>query len=123
MKKYLMILLMMFTMFLVGCNIDQNVENEPQPEQPHMYWKDIDVVVTEIDKRTWFATTRRWIVNLEVYNEEYGLTEFFDVSGSGFYGCPKEWNYEVGDVVTAELHSWVMDSTGEVVKRNISHLK
>lgn len=118
MRKYLIIIIALLTI-LTGCEYNQPVTPK---EQPHLYWKDIDVVVIDIDKRSWFATTKRWMVEIEVYSEEYGLTEFFDVSGSGLYGCPKEWDYEVGDIVSAELLSWVMDSTGEVVRREIGSL-
>lgn len=125
MKKYLILLITLLMILLVGCNLNtsQKIQQAPRPEQPHLYRKDIDVVVTDIDKKTWFASTRWWIVNVEVYNEEYNLTKTFEIKGSGLYGCPEEWEYEVGDVVTTELYSWVMDSAGEVIRREIGLLK
>ena len=96
-------------------------DNAYQPqEQPHLYWKDIDVVVTDIDKRHWFASTHWYVVNLTVQSEEYGLIENFEIEGSGAFGCPKEWNYEEGQTVRAQLYSWVIDSTEEVTRRKIN---
>lgn len=88
-------------------------------EQPHLYWKDIEVTITNIDKRHWFATTHRYMVSLTVQSEEYGLTKTFQFEGSGAFGCPPQWNYNVGDIVKAKLYSWVLDSTGEVIRRKI----
>ena len=125
MKKYLILLITLLMILLVGCNLNtsQKIQQAPRPEQPHLYWKDIDVVVTDIDKKTWFATTRWWMINIEVYSEEYDLTETFEIKDSGLYGCSSEWEYEAGDIIKAELHSWVIDSTGEVIRREISLLK
>lgn len=105
---------------LVGCSRNTDYV---QPEQPHLYWKDIDVEVTDIDKEHWFATTHWYRVTISVRSEEYDLEESMEISGSGAFGCPKEWNYEVGNIVKAELYSWKMDSTGEIVRREIHSLK
>lgn len=91
-------------------------------EQPHLYWKDIDVVITDIDKRHWFAGTHWYVVEITVESEEYGLEETFEIEGSGAFGCPEQWRYEEGQTVKAELYSWVMDSTGEVVRREINQV-
>ena len=34
-------------------------------------------------------------------------------------GVPEHWDVETGDIVKVKLYSWVMDSTGEVVRRKI----
>lgn len=107
-------------LMISGCGKRQEYEVE---EQPHLYWKEIDVEVISIDKRHWFASTHWYQVNLDVYSSEYDLTKTFEIQGSGSFGCPKEFNYEKGDVVKAELYSWKMDSTGEIVKREIHKLK
>jgi len=79
--------------------------------------------VTSIDKRHWFATTHWYTVNVSVHSEEYQLDRNFEIKGSGAFGCPKECDYEKGDIVKAELYSWKMDSTGEITRREIHALK
>ena len=118
MKKYLIIIIALLIV-LTGCEYNQPITPK---EQPHLYWKDIDVVVIDIDKRSWFAGTKWYEVQIEVYNEEYNLTETFEIEGSGIYGKPSEWDYEIGDIVSAELLSWKMDSTGEIIRREIGSL-
>ena len=119
MKKYALIIMFIISLCLTGCNIEPSNREYRVQEQPHLYWKDIDVVVTDIDKRHWFASTHWYTINLTVESEEYGLIDTFEIEGSGSFGCPKEWNYEEGQIVKAQLYSWVMDSTGEVIKREI----
>lgn len=118
MRKYLIIIIALLTI-LSGCECNQSITPK---EQPHFYRKDIDVVVIDIDKRSWFAGTRWYEVQIEVYNEEYDLTEIFEIKGSGIFGKPSEWDYQIGDTVSAELFSWKMDSTGEIIKREIGSL-
>ena len=123
MKKticFLMLIILLVSVF-GGCGYEPDPNYVP-PEQPHLYWKDIDVVVTEIDKRHWFASTHWYVVNVTVESEEYGLEQTFEIKGSGAFGCPSQWNYQKGDIVKAELYSWVMDSTGEVTKRTINQI-
>ena len=123
MKKticFLTLIVFMVSIFC-GCGYEPDPNYVP-PEQPHLYWKDIDVVVTEIDKRHWFASTHWYVVNVTVESEEYGLEQTFEIKGYGAFGCPSQWNYQDGDIVKAELYSWVMDSTGEVTKRTINRI-
>jgi len=117
MKKFLPFLCLVIFSISVFCGCE-NSDYIP-PEEPHLYWKDIDVVVTDVSKQHWYATTHRYIVNVTVQSEEYGLTQTFTFRGSGAFGCPPQWNYQKGDIVKAQLFSWVMDSTGEVTKRQI----
>lgn len=42
-----------------------------------------------------------------------------EFAGSGAFGYPEQGNYRKGDIVKAEMYSWVMDSTGEIVRREI----
>lgn len=121
MKKLTSLFLLFCCLFLFTSCGDMNSSNYEKPEQPHLYWKDIDVVVTEIDKRYWFATTHWYTVNITVYNEEYNLTQTFEDESSGLF-VPNSWNYEKGDVIKAQLYSWKMDSTGEIVKRQINKI-
>jgi hypothetical protein len=122
MKKCILIITIIIILCLTGCSTDIK-DNTYQPqEQPHLYWKDIDVLVTDIDRRRWFAGTHWYEVKITVESEEYGLIENFTIKGSGAFGCPHEWDYEEGQIVQAELYSWVMDSTGEVVRRDINKI-
>ena len=122
MKKYILIITLIMILCLTGCNTNTGDQTYQVQEQPHLYWKDIDVTITDINKRHWFAGTHWYVVELTVKSEEYKLTETFEIEGSGAFGCPSAWNYEEGQTVEAELYSWVMDSTGEVIKRNINRV-
>ena len=120
MHKKVICLLSILIVFLgfVGC------DSEPveRVEQPHLYWKDINVVVTNVNKKHWFATTHHYIIEITVKSEEYGLEKTITSEGGGMF-APQHWDVKEGDVITAQLYSWVMDSTGEVVKREIHSLK
>ena len=119
MKRYTLLIILTSLLLLTGCcQFNKNTSYTKQ-EQPHLYWKDIDVVVTDIDKRHWYALTHWYVVEITVESKEYDLTESFELKGSGVFGCPNQWDYEEGQVIKAELYSWVMDSTGEVIKRKI----
>lgn len=124
MKKFiLMIITIILCMTcLTCCGIAEKDRTYHIKEQPHLYWKDIDVVVTDIDKKHWFATTHWYEVDITVESKEYGLIKNFEIKGSGAYGCPKEWNYEEGQTVKAQLYSWVMNSTGEIIRREINKI-
>ena len=122
MKKYALIIMLLIALCLTGCNIKTKDSAYQPQERPHLYWKDIDVIVTDIDKRHWFATTHWYVVNITVESEEYGLSKSFEIKGSGAFGCPNEWDYEEGQIIKAELFSWVMDSTGEVTRREINKI-
>ena len=118
-KKIFAIILMLGCLFIfAGCDY----EPVERPEQPHLYWKDIEVVVEDVVQKHWFATVHRYELSITVYSEEYNLRKTFNSYTSGMV-TPNGWNSQEGDVITAELYSWVMDSTGEVVRREINRLK
>lgn len=114
-RKFAVILTLLLC-YLTGCSQHPIYKQE----QPHLYWKNIDVVVENVDNMGYFAITHRYRTRVTVYSEEYQLTYTDEFIGSGAFGKPEQWNYKQGDVVKAELYSWVMDSTGEVVKRRIN---
>ena len=119
-KIILLVTLIFFFFFSSGCERAYNLADYgPVPVQPHLYWKDIDVEVTSIDKKHWYASTHWYYVEVEVYSKEYDLTGKFEYKSSGAFINIDVWDAEVGDTVKAELYSWVYDSTGEVVKREI----
>lgn len=92
-KKIFVILVSLLFTFLCGCT--QNTQFEPT-EQPHLYWKDIDVVVENVDSRHWFASTHHYIVYVTVRSDEYQLTYTDEFAGSGAFGYPEQGNYRNG---------------------------
>lgn len=121
-KKYLIIALclMCILSLFTACEMPEPDPNYVPPEQPHLYWKDIDVVVTDVYYRRWFAGTHWHEVTVSVESAEYGIEGSCTFKGSGYFGVPQQINYKAGDVVRAQMYSWVMDSTGEVVRRSIN---
>ena len=89
-------------------------------EQPHLYWKTVTAVVTNNDVRRWFAGTHYARVITTVYNEEYDLEATLTTQDSGI---PWEIDLKKGDKIEVELYSWVYDSTGEVIKREIHRIE
>ena len=121
MKQTIICILLIILMFLgAACSYKvDDVSEIPQKENPHLYWKDIEVKVLDVDKKHWFAGTHWYSVEIEVKSDEYDLTDKFEYKGSGAFGKPSQWEYDEGDIVNAELYSWVMDSTGEIIRREI----
>lgn len=110
---------MVLPLFVTGCSTPDDKQYQPR-EQPRLYWKDIDVTVTDIDRHHWYASTHWYVVNLTVKNEEYGMSKSFEIKGSGAFGRPNQWDYKEGQVVKAQLYSWVLESSGRVIKREIN---
>ena len=119
-KKFSIFLTFVIFLFCVtGCDNIKFSNSSANKEQPHLYWKDIDAVVTEVNQKHWFATTHHYVLDVTVYSEEYNLTKILTEQGSGAFGTPEHWSIQKGDTVKVRLHSWVMDSTGEVTRREI----
>lgn len=105
--------LLVISLFTSGCE---------RAEQPHLYWKNIDVTVTNVDKRHWFAGTHHYEVTTYVHSDEYNLDGYYTERTSGAFDCPASWNYERGDTVKAELYTYVLDSTGKIIDRKINKI-
>jgi hypothetical protein len=119
-KKFGTIALAVAIVFVVSaCTAPDSSSDYKPKEQPHLYWKNVDATVIDIDNKTWFYITHWWVVDIIVEVEEYGLTESFTIKKSGAFNRPKEWRLKKGDTVEVTLYSWKMDSTGEIVKREI----
>lgn len=119
-KIFCGILLLLLCFSFSGC--EPNKDYKPR-EREHLYWKDINVKVTDIELTHSFAVTHRYRLNITVYSEEYDLEESFEYYSQGFMAnLPNCAESEVGDTVKAELYSWVLDSTGEVVRRQINQV-
>lgn len=106
---------------LCACSFEPDQNYKP-PEQPHLYWKDIDVEVVSVNQHTWFATVHRRKLTITVKSEEYGLEKTLYYESSGMINDIPCWNAKEGDIVKAQLYSWVMDSTGQVTRRDINKL-
>ena len=95
-------------------------KNSVPIEQEHMYSKNVECVVIDISKREWFAGYMHKEITIVIYNDEYNLKETLILHDMD---CDKYWNVSKGDTVTAELLSWVYDSTGEITRRRINQLR
>lgn len=122
MKKFLPFLCLVIFSISVFCGCE-NADYIP-PEEPHLYWKDIDVVVTDVSKQHWYATTHAkgkelygWhISDLVIYDKPKELTEFFTPAKCPYQtanGCT--YNYycyragekqKCGQIITRPFQSW-----------------
>lgn len=121
MRKWKILVITISLLLLSAC-----AEPDPNyvpPEQPHLYYRTITATVTDNDTRHWFATTHWYEVRTTVYSKEYDLENTLTSKGSGVFGCPWEFKLKEGDKVEVELYSWVYDSTGEVIKREIHRIE
>lgn len=108
-------ILLMFTISLtVFCSCNFEI-----PEQPKANFKDIDVVITDIEKKQYFAGTAIREVTIEVYSQEYNLTKRFTETYKGMFEEIPYMKYEKGDTVKARLCTYYMESTGQIVNRFI----
>lgn len=110
------VIVFMMVSLLSGC--DHVNTNYTPPERPHLYWKTIDVVVTDI-YHSHSLNGRHYSATITVYSDEYDLQATITEHGSGIFNNISFWRAEVGETRTATLHSYVMDSTGEVISREI----
>lgn len=118
MRKLLTIVLFSI-LLLTGC---EGSSNYVAPEQPVLYYKDIPVTVVSNKAVSWFAGTHWYKQTITVRSEDYGLEETFDLSASGAFACLPHFFRQEGDVIEATLYSWVKESTGEVISREIHRL-
>jgi hypothetical protein len=115
MKRILSIFLV-FSILLIFCSCN---ENYTPKEQPTSYSEDIQVVVTKISKKQWFAGTAQREVEISVYSDEYNISGKDTIRYTGMFGSFKLWDVEKGDTVTARMIIVYMKSTGEITKRYI----
>lgn len=101
----------------------ENYQYIPPPENPVLYYKDIDVVVVENRKYNHWGKVKNYSQSITVKSEEYDLEETFTYRGSGMFINMPYWSVKEGDVIQAELYSWKLESTGEITKRKIGNLK
>lgn len=114
MKRALAILLILVST-LSFCSCSDYVPKE----QPVPYTQDIDVVITKIEKKQWFAGTAQREVEITVYSKEYNLIGKDTEHYVGMFGKMPFWEYEKGDTVKARMIIFIMESTGEITNRYI----
>lgn len=120
MKKVLsLFLVLLLTLSFTSCSTSSN--HVPK-EQPVSYAEKIDVVITQIYKRQFWAGTVQREVEVTVYSEEYNLTNKFTERYAGIFGNMPLWECEKGNTVKARMITFVMKSTGKVVNRYIDLL-
>lgn len=117
-----LIVSIIFLMGVIFYGIGLDYEHTPPPEQAVMYYKDIDVKVVSSQTYSTFGKVPQYKQEITVKSEEYGLEETFNLYDSGIFANMPYWNVQEGDIIQAVLHSWVMESTGEVVEREIDRL-
>ena len=108
------LLLLLITSLSIFCSCDFEL-----PEQPEAYYEDIYVVVTDIEKKQYYAGTSIREVTLEVYSQEYNLTKRVTAIDKGFFVTLSYMEYEKGDTVKARLCTVFMKSTGQIIDRYI----
>lgn len=121
MKKCLIVLFLLSSLIFCGC--EYTTSNYRPKENPVRYYKDIDVVVVSTQKKHTLAKIPRYYQSITVKSEEYGLEKIFDFSSSGVFASMPYWDLKEGDVVKAELYSYKMESTGEIIERSINQLR
>lgn len=120
MKKYLFriscITIILLSVLLLFCGCDTTYT--PPPDTNHLYWKDIEVVITDVEHKTYGAAPAiRHSVIVSVYSSEYDLSGTYEFQNISL--LDKQFGYEKGDIVTAQLYTWKNNVTGEINKREI----
>lgn len=100
---------------MTSCN-----KNNSGRENSHLYWKTISVEVIECHFKYWYASGFHHQGYIKVKSEEYDLEKSFNLNGQN---AIKIKNLKKGDIINAELYSWKIDSTNEIIKREIHTLK
>ena len=115
MKRLLTFILVIITLFVfTSCN-----SNYAPSEQPLSYAETINVVITAIDKKQWFAGTAQREVKVTVYSEEYNISYKDTVRYTGMFGNMSLWQAKEGDIVKARMIVFYMQSTGKITNRYI----
>lgn len=118
-KKDIFIFILLTTILLLPLVTGGASGNLKIPEEPQIYSENIYVVVTDIEKKEYYAGTAIREVTIEVYSKEYNLRESYTETYKGIFGNIPCWSYEKGDIVKARLCTVVIQSTGKVIDRYI----
>lgn len=108
------IISLLFSLYACQKSLDR------KEEQPVLYTTNIKVTIIDINKNYWFAaTTHHYKVRFTVYSEEYDIEETFEEENYGAFRALKSYYYQEGDIIEVELRTWIKESTGEIVRRNL----
>ena len=104
-----------------GCDTNNYQDgNYQRKEEPRVCFEYVDCEVTRCDYKYWYASGAHFKAEVSVKLEEYGITKSFTYNGLE----AKDFeSVKVGDKVTCTLSYWILDSTGEIVRREISSIK
>lgn len=104
-----------------GCDTNNYQDgNYQRKEEPRLCFEYVDCEVTRCDYKYWYASGAHFKAEVSVKLEEYGLTKSFTYNGLE----AKDFeSVKVGDKVTCTLSYWILDSTGEIVRREINSIK
>lgn len=121
MRKNIIIALLTALLLFCGCDGNHEYDYAPPPDTNHLYWKDIEVVITDVEHQVYGAAPAiRRSVKISVYSEEYDLSDSYIFENISILDdC---YSYEKGDIVTAELYTWKNNVTGKINKREINKI-
>lgn len=112
----LLTMVLLIAVFSCGCS----THDPDDAEQPQHHWKTVNAVITDIDKQHWSAGIHNYYdVNITLYNEEYDVEGVIyrasdGMSDFGWWGCA------TGNTIKVQMDYWIMESTGEVVRKEIT---
>ena len=115
----IMIIICMFGYVMVKEYDWRNSPDFSYTEQPSLYYKDIDVEIISISKTSWCSGTHHYEVEVTVKSHEYNLVEDFTYT---MRDAKELQSRKEGDILKARLYSWVMKSSGQVIRREINQL-
>lgn len=103
----------------------ENVKNPIVYENPYetiTEHKEIDVVVLNNFKNSYFAKTHHYKQKLTVKSEGYGIEKTFNFYSSGAFMDMPYWRKEEGETLKATLYIEKIKNTGEITKLEINNL-
>ena len=116
-NKFKIVIYIIFSIIIfTSCVPTDNCNQNHILDTNHLYYKDIEVEITDIDKRCYFSGCMHYLVYVTVYSKDYDLVQNFDLHTKDAYELEK------GDIVKAELYSWKNNETGKINKRKINQI-
>lgn len=122
--KKLILIVILLPVFLIGCNVPTQQQQQSIQSQEQIFHKITEVRVTEI-KKTWEAKNLiKWSVTVrsDEYNLEETYEEYIEMLNSSTYGLDiYHGKIKKDSIIKAELLTW---KTGDVInRRDLNGLK